>query len=79
MKKGFRFGCCLVLGVLFVVSSVAQEGILWVDKFSGKEGPGGIPEGWDLEKKTGNPEIEVEKSGDNAFVHFSVAAILPLA
>lgn len=70
MKKGFWFGCCLVLGVLFVVSSVAQEGILWVDKFSGKEGPGGIPEGWELEKKTGNPEIEVEKSGDNAFVHF---------
>jgi Protein of unknown function (DUF3047) len=70
MKKGFRFGCCLVLGVLFIVSSVAQEGILWVDKFSGKEGPGGIPEGWNLEKKTGNPEIEVEKSGDNAFVRF---------
>jgi hypothetical protein len=48
MKRGIWFGFCLVLGVLFVISSMAQEGILWVDKFSEKKGPGGIPEGWDL-------------------------------
>ena len=30
----------------------------------------GIPEGWQLDKKTGDPQIKVEQSGDNAYVHF---------
>jgi len=68
MKKGLGFGICIVLGIILVVSSVAQEGVFWVDKFSEKKVSDGIPEGWKLEKKTGNPEIKVEQSGDNAFV-----------
>ena len=70
MKKGLGFGICIVLGIILVVSSVAQEGVFWVDKFSVGKGAGGIPEGWTLEKKTGKPEIKVEQSGDNAFIHF---------
>jgi len=70
MKKGIGFGICILLGILLVVSSVAQEGVFWVGKFSVGKGSEGIPEGWTLEKKTGNPEIKVEQSGDNAFVLF---------
>lgn len=68
MKKGFWFGSCLILGVLFVVSSMAQKGVFWVDKFSEKKVTDGIPDGWTLDKKTGDPEIKIEQSGDNAFV-----------
>ncbi len=73
MKKGLGFGICLVMGILLVVSSIAQEGVLWVDKFSVGKQSGGIPEGWSLEKKTGEPEIKVEQTGDNAYVHFRSA------
>jgi hypothetical protein len=70
MKKGLGFGICIAIGILLVVSSIAQEGVLWVDKFSDGKRSGGIPEGWSLEKKTGDPEIKVEQAGDNAYVHF---------
>jgi hypothetical protein len=53
-----------------MASSMAQEGILWVDKFSVGKVTDGIPDGWELEKKTNDPEIKVEQSGDNAYVHF---------
>jgi len=68
MKKRIGIGICVVLGMLLAIGSVAQEGVFWVDKFSVEKGPDGIPVGWTLEKKTGNPEIKVEQSGDNAFV-----------
>jgi hypothetical protein len=70
MKKGLGFGICITMGILLVVSSIAQEGVLWVDKFSMGKGTHGIPEGWELIKKTGEPQIKVEQSGDNAYVHF---------
>jgi hypothetical protein len=70
MKKGLGFGICIAMGILLVVSSIAQEGVLWVDKFSMGKGTNGIPEGWELIKKTGEPQIKVEQSGDNAYVHF---------
>ena len=70
MKKVLGFGICIVMGILLVVASVAQEGALWVGKFSEGKVTGGIPEGWTLEKKTGEPEIKVEQSGDNPYVLF---------
>jgi hypothetical protein len=70
MKKRIGFGSCILLGFLLVVSSIAQEGVFWVDKFSEKKVSNGIPEGWKLETKTGTPEIKVEQSGDNAFINF---------
>ena len=60
----------MALSLSLILNSVAQEGILWVDKFSGGQSAEGIPEGWKLEKKAGEPEIKVEKSGDNVFIHF---------
>jgi hypothetical protein len=70
MKKGIGVGLCIILGFLLIVSSRAQEGILWVDKFSMGKRTDGIPEGWELVKKTGGPQIKVEQSGDNAYIHF---------
>jgi hypothetical protein len=70
MKKGIGTGLCIILGIFFIMSSRAQEGILWVDKFSGGKVTEGIPAGWSLEKKTGEPNIKVEQSEDNAYVHF---------
>ena len=70
MKKRLWVGLCIVLGFSVIVSSGAQEGILWVDKFSEGKVTDGIPEGWKLEKKTGDPEIKIEQSGDNAYVRF---------
>ena len=70
MKKGIWVGFFIILGFSIIVSSKAQEGILWVDKFSLGKGTDSIPEGWQLEKKTGDPQIKVEQSGDNAYVRF---------
>lgn len=70
MRKGIGIGLLVVLGFFFILNSQAQEGILWVDKFSMKKVTDGIPEGWRLEKKTGDPQIKVEQSGDNAYVRF---------
>jgi hypothetical protein len=70
MKKGLWVVLCVILGFSVIMSSVAQEGLLWVGKFSEGKATGGIPEGWTLEKKTGDPEIKVEKSGDNTYVLF---------
>jgi hypothetical protein len=70
MKKGIGAGLCIIIGIFFIVSSGAQEGILWVDKFSVGKVTDGIPTDWTLEKKTGESDIKVEQSGDNAYVHF---------
>jgi hypothetical protein len=70
MRKGIWAGFFIILVFLIIVSSKAQEGILWVDKFSLGKGIDSVPEGWQLEKKTGDPQIKVEQSGDNAYVRF---------
>jgi hypothetical protein len=70
MKKGLWIGLFLILGFSVIVRAIAQEGILWVDKFSMGKVADGIPAEWALEKKTGAPEIKVEQSGDNAYVRF---------
>ena len=70
MKKGIGIGFFIILGFSIILSSKAQEGILWVDKFSLGKVTDSIPEGWQLDKKTGDPQIKVEQSGDNAYVRF---------
>jgi hypothetical protein len=70
MKKGIGVGFFIIFGLLIIVSSMAQEGILWVDKFSLEKVTDSIPEGWQLEKKSGDPQVKVEQSGDQAYVRF---------
>jgi hypothetical protein len=70
MKKGIWAGLCLSLWFLLIAGIQAQEGIFWVDKFSKGKVIDGTPEGWELVKKSGEPQIKVEQSGDNAYIHF---------
>jgi hypothetical protein len=70
MKKGIWVGFFIILGFSIIVSSRAQEGTLWVDKFTLGKGTGSIPEGWQLDKKTGDPQIKTEQSGNDAYVRF---------
>ncbi len=62
----------VVLFLLIFVSGVwtndcfANPGIIPVAKFNAPTLPGGIPQGWKLEKKTGRPLMNLEKNG-NAF------------
>ncbi|OGP49062.1 MAG: hypothetical protein A2Y79_01585 [Deltaproteobacteria bacterium RBG_13_43_22] len=70
MKKGFWIGLSILFGLLIVLSSVAQEGVLWVDKFSEGKVVNDVPAGWKLEKKTGDPELKVQQSGGDSFVRF---------
>jgi hypothetical protein len=70
MKKGIGVGFFIIFGLLIIVSSMAQEGILWVDKFSLEKVTDSIPEGWQLDKKSGDPQVKVEQTGDLAYVRF---------
>lgn len=63
-------GLGMILALSVIAASSAQEGILWVDRFSSGQIKGNIPEGWSLEKKTGNPEVQIEQRGDQAYVRF---------
>ncbi len=70
MKKGIVAGFFIIFGLSIIMSSKAQEGILWVDKFSLGKVTDNVPQGWQLEKKTGDPQIKVEQSDDNVYVRF---------
>ena len=70
MKKGLWLGIGLVFSLSLILSPLAQEGILWVEKFSHSPSADNIPEGWKLEEKTGTPDILMEKSGESAFIRF---------
>ena len=70
MKKGLWLGIGLVLSLSLILSPMAQEGILWVEKFTQSPSANNIPEGWKLEIRTGSPDILMEKSGESAFIRF---------
>jgi predicted component of viral defense system (DUF524 family) len=70
MKKGLGPGICLLFVMLLYPSLSAQEELLWVDKFSSVKSAEGIPDGWSLEKKTGEPDLQMEREGDNFFLRF---------
>jgi hypothetical protein len=60
----------LLAGILFLISggSIAQESVYWVDRFSVDKIKTGLPEGWKLEIKAGEPELQVGKEGEAVFV-----------
>lgn len=69
MKKGYWFGLVLALSLSLVLSPLAQEGVLWISKFADGQSADNTPTGWELEKKSGTPEIKVEKTEKGFFVH----------
>ena len=62
----------VLAGILFIISGggIAQESIYWVDRFSADKVKDGVPDGWKLEIKDGNPELQVKKEGEIVFVRF---------
>ena len=55
----------LCIGLFFLRAGdlgVVPE-IIPVDKFASPAMPGGVPEGWRLERKAGNPSMKMEKEG----------------
>lgn len=71
MKKGSAFFIfyCIALFFFWIADSVADPGIIPVAKFTSPALPGGAPEGWSLEKKTGKPSMIMEKDGDTFYLH----------
>jgi Protein of unknown function (DUF3047) len=62
----------IIILVLFGTGAAglfAQEGLFWVDKFSGKKSAEGIPEGWTLDVKTGDPDILLVEEKGSFWVH----------
>jgi hypothetical protein len=62
----------VLAGLFFVISGggVAQDSIYWVDRFSPDKVKDGVPQGWELESKEGEPELQVRKEGEDGFVRF---------
>ncbi len=54
----------LTIALFCTCDCAANPGIIPVTKFTAPVLPGGIPEGWQLEKKTGRPVMTMEKDGD---------------
>jgi Protein of unknown function (DUF3047) len=69
MKK---FITAAFAGLFFIISGgiLAQDAIFWVDRFSADKVKDKVPEGWELEVKTGEPELQVKREGEGAFVRF---------
>lgn len=62
MKKGIIFGLGLAFSLILGFHAPAQEGILWVEKFSEGRPVNTLPEGWTLEEKAGTPDFRIEKT-----------------
>jgi hypothetical protein len=67
MKKRIGFGVGVVLWCFLILSPLAQEGVLWVEKSFHNPSEDNVPEGWKLEEKTGTPKISLDKAG--AFIY----------
>jgi hypothetical protein len=67
-----RIVTVVVAGLLFLISggSIAQDSIYWVDRFSADKVRDGLPEGWKLEVKAGEPELQVKKEGEGVYLRF---------
>jgi hypothetical protein len=70
MKKGIWVGVCLTIIFYLTLTPLAQEAVLWIDKFL--SGPTGvaIPEGWSLEEKAGTVDVKIEKLKEGYYVQF---------
>jgi len=67
-----RIVTVVLAGLLFLISggSIAQDSIYWVDRFSADKVRDGLPEGWKLEVKAGEPELQVKKEGEGVYLRF---------
>jgi hypothetical protein len=60
----------VVITVVALAAAVlAQEGVLWVDAFSGKKTAEGVPAGWKLDVNSGEPDFALIESKGNFWVH----------
>jgi outer membrane protein OmpA-like peptidoglycan-associated protein len=59
----------IAMSIFIAANSRANPGIIPVAKFATGAMPGGIPEGWSLEKKTGYPIMNMEKDGSVFYLH----------
>jgi outer membrane protein OmpA-like peptidoglycan-associated protein len=64
IDKAVLFLLFLVLFFCRAEFCIANPGIIPVLKLTGQEMPGGIPEGWKLERKTGTPSMKTGRDGD---------------
>ena len=70
-KRMILFSLVILGGLLGLMTLLqAQDGLFWVDKFSTEKSTEGLPVGWKLDLKSGEPEIAVEELKGNYFVHF---------
>jgi outer membrane protein OmpA-like peptidoglycan-associated protein len=59
----------IVLSFIWASNSGANPGIIPVAKFTSPALPGGVPEGWSLEKKAGIPSMKIEKEDNIFYLH----------
>jgi outer membrane protein OmpA-like peptidoglycan-associated protein len=59
----------IALSIVWTYDCIANPGIIPVTKFTTPAMPGGIPDGWKLEKKTGHPLMNMEKDGNAFYLH----------
>lgn len=68
MKKRIVFGLGLAFSLFLGFHAPAQEGILWVEKFSEGRPANTPPEGWKVEEKAGTPDFRIEKAEEIPYV-----------
>lgn len=68
-NKAVLFLLFLVLFFCRVELCAANPGIVPVLKLTGQEIPGGVPEGWKLEKKAGKPSIKTGMDGADYYLN----------
>jgi outer membrane protein OmpA-like peptidoglycan-associated protein len=59
----------IALSIVWTCDCIANPGIVPVTKFTTPAMPGGIPDGWKLEKKAGRSLMNMEKEGDVFYLH----------
>jgi outer membrane protein OmpA-like peptidoglycan-associated protein len=59
----------MVLSIVCSIDCLANPGIIPVMKYNTPAMSGGIPDGWKLEKKAGQPLMSMEKDGDSFYLH----------
>jgi outer membrane protein OmpA-like peptidoglycan-associated protein len=69
MKKTFISLFCLALFFSGAAESHANIFIIPVTKFTSADMANEVPAGWNLEKKTGKPSLEIKKENDLYYLH----------
>jgi hypothetical protein len=66
-----KIGTVVLAGIFFLLFSgglIAEESIHWVDRFAVEKVKKGVPEGWILVLKTGEPQIQVRQEGEAVYL-----------